>query len=147
MTDSCPIISIGQPVPLSPTGEIVVSSKVAYFNNGDYVAIWTEKTSQGPRLEFQLFKNNNKQLGCTVCSGIAVYPFNPNDQWLRLGATAVDIYDDYTFAIAWSALTKTGAPWQINVKTYKYDVGNANYQRVSTYNSLVLQMNIKLILV
>jgi hypothetical protein len=137
MTDSCPLgITFGNPVPLSPRGETVFKPHTAYFNNGDYVVIWTEKTqnpAKGPRIEFQLFSGTtNQKISTTPADGVAVYPASPIDPWLRIGTTAVSVYEDYTFLIAWSQLKRSYLPWEIQIKAYKYDVSTQTYSSLTS---------------
>lgn len=134
MTDSCPRgITFGNTVTLSPPGERVLNPHTSYFNNGDYVVIWTEETSNGPRIEFQLFDGgNNEHIACTgfrsSCSGELVKA--PQQ---KIGTTAVGVYEDYSFLIAWSQLENTYSKWQLNIIEYKYDVSSKSYT-LSNYN-------------
>lgn len=127
--DSCPTgITFGETITLSPSGETVTNPKTAYFNNGDYVVIWTEIKVTPPRLEFQLFNGtDNTKIACTTtpsCTGELIESLGTK----RLGTSAVGVYEDYRFIIAWSTQENSYSPWVINIKAFKYNVADSNYQ-------------------
>lgn len=127
--DSCPTgITFGETVTLSPSGETVTNPKTAYFNNGDYVVIWTEIKVTPPRLEFQLFNGtDNTKIACTTtpsCTGELIESLGTK----RLGTSAVGVYEDYRFIIAWSTQENSYSPWVINIKSFNYNVVDSSYQ-------------------
>jgi hypothetical protein len=135
---SCPRgITFGDTVTLSPSNEDVIDPKTAYFNNGDYVVIWTEKTSDGPRLEFQLFNRTDYKIGCKTntteeCPG--EYVTQPG---MDIGNTAVGVYEDYTFLIAWSLSTLSDEAWYIKIRSFKYNLVNATYTSTNDHIPIV----------
>ncbi len=116
----CPAsITFGTPARLSPSNIDAINAAVAYFNGNGYVAIWSVIDNTNPKvattqITAQLFDSNNAAISSQTYSVMS----QPTSKFI--GASTVGVFEDRSFVVAWSTLTRTGSPWQLSIQYYQY---------------------------